>query len=723
MEPGHVGRVESIPTVAWAVRLHRRNGARPRGPGGVVGPYDGRKGQGAAMEPGHVGRVELSVAALDGLTLVAAMEPGHVGRVEIEAMWWCADVHLVPQWSPATWAGWRSAGHHAGDADLEPQWSPVTWAEWSAGRSDQAPHRADAAMEPGHVGRVEAAAKADGLEPGSWPQWSPATWAGWSGDGVLRGPAELRAAMEPGHVGRVEPDDLSFEDAVGDAAMEPGHVGRVERTPHRPRAAGSTCRNGARPRGPGGVQGSRCCQTHLTGRNGARPRGPGGAVHDGGQVRSIDAAAMEPGHVGRVEDPEAGEVQRAVAAAMEPGHVGRVEAAASRQSTPRIFAPQWSPATWAGWSRERCNSPTDQRLHAAMEPGHVGRVESGVRSEAGTRCSRRNGARPRGPGGVASEGLAHGPLLRPQWSPATWAGWRSWCRLSCGHDRLAAMEPGHVGRVEQVRGGRPGGAVGGAAMEPGHVGRVEVGRPRPGPGCIPDAAMEPGHVGRVEPRTGRPTNRGHHRRNGARPRGPGGAVGEDGWGVGGEEAAMEPGHVGRVERWRRPRSPRRARCRNGARPRGPGGGQHPALHHVRFGAAMEPGHVGRVESLVHATIPQAYDLPQWSPATWAGWSGFGTLFRGIGFSTPQWSPATWAGWSCLTGETPCGTPAAMEPGHVGRVEPALLAESVPNRGQPQWSPATWAGWRAPPGFGIGPRPPRRNGARPRGPGGGVLPPL
>jgi len=34
---------------------------------------------------------------------------------------------------------------------------------------------------------------------------------------------------------------------------------------------------------------------------------------------------------------------------MEPGHVGRVEMSWGTEYM-NLFTPQWSPATWAGWS-------------------------------------------------------------------------------------------------------------------------------------------------------------------------------------------------------------------------------------------------------------------------------------------------------------------------------------------------------------------------------------
>jgi len=84
---------------------------------------------------------------------------------------------------------------------------------------------------------------------------------------------------------------------------------------------------------------------------------------------------------------------------MEPGHVGRVESRFYVMDGSEYMAPQWSPATWAGWSSKHKRTLAVTAL-AAMEPGHVGRVETGP------------------------IGLAVLAIVRPQWSPATWAGWR-----------------------------------------------------------------------------------------------------------------------------------------------------------------------------------------------------------------------------------------------------------------------------------------------------------
>jgi len=184
-------------------------------------------------------------------------------------------------------------------------------------------------------------------------------------------------------------------------------------------------------------------------------------------------------------------------------------------------------------------------------------------------------------------------------------------------------------------------------MEPGHSGPGGEDCTTPNTESPCQAAMEPGHVGRVERRCRRHGPHGGRRRNGARPRGPGGARS-----VGGGCGDARP-------------------RRNGARPRGPGGGEGPVVAPGgRLSAAMEPGHVGRVETDDAEVTATTRRRPQWSPATWAGWRSSS-------------GPATQRGTAGRNGARPRGPGGADPGGRHGRLCSG------------------------------------RNGARPRGPGGGV----
>jgi len=57
------------------------------------------------------------------------MEPGHVGRVERD-LTDDESAQFQPQWSPATWAGWRGDAEAVTVRVKVPQWSPATWAGW-----------------------------------------------------------------------------------------------------------------------------------------------------------------------------------------------------------------------------------------------------------------------------------------------------------------------------------------------------------------------------------------------------------------------------------------------------------------------------------------------------------------------------------------------------------------------------------------------------------------
>src|SRR5262245_39391866 len=122
--------------------------------------------------------------------------------------------------------------------------------EWWTVR--QATLHGRAAMEPVHTGRDETASRDWTNALSISPQWSPST----------------RDGTSPGvHTGRAR---------AKRAAMEPVHTGRDERVVVVVRAAGATCRNGARP--------------HGTGR----------AASDRERFRT-QVAAMEPVHTGRDE--------------------------------------------------------------------------------------------------------------------------------------------------------------------------------------------------------------------------------------------------------------------------------------------------------------------------------------------------------------------------------------------------------------------------------------
>jgi len=515
-----VGRVEAGGVDVGAGAFGGRNGARPRGPGGAV--RRGRTGVGrhAAMEPGHVGRVEWHRADHPQGRRAAAMEPGHVGRVEFGLQRGVVQVH------PAA----MEPGH-VGRVEPRPR---------TAGRL----HAGDAAMEPGHVGRVETATRdtarrtptgRNGARPRGpggaprvrlptgalpLPQWSPATWAGWSrcgrrgkgtepgcrngarprgpGGGVRHrrqlGPG-LLAAMEPGHVGRVESVWSTWQrNGTGLPQWSPAtwagwRLARRKRASafllpqwspatwagwsrggEARRSAPSRCRNGARPRGPGGADFTMTCDYNL------------------------------------------------VTAAMEPGHVGRVETCEPRSAPVRCSCRNGARPRGPGGGLHQPAVP-GVGGRAAMEPGHVGRVEERYRSGRAGWCSGRNGARPRGPGGAFGRGWVVSGDLQPQWSPATWAGWSAEHRHVDVGAVVAAMEPGRVGRVERTA--APSRLWCPAAMEPGHVGRVERHDVRRHLSAQ-RAAMEPGHVGRVEVVRSAAV---HLRCS----------------------AAMEPGHVGRVE--------------------------------------------------------------------------------------------------------------------------------------------------------------------------------
>jgi len=109
----------------------------------------------AAMEPSHLGRVEWPAWSCLGSPHCEPQwspAPGPGGAAFLAALYELAD---TPQWSPATWAGWSTSWLAAVKHSLGPQWSPATWAGWRRVRVDDRADVQRAAMEPGHLGRVE----------------------------------------------------------------------------------------------------------------------------------------------------------------------------------------------------------------------------------------------------------------------------------------------------------------------------------------------------------------------------------------------------------------------------------------------------------------------------------------------------------------------------------------------------------------------------------------
>ena len=238
-----------------------------------------------------------------------------------------------------------------------------------------------------------------------------------------------------------------------------------------------------------------------------RPRRLSGA-REGLLVRF---AAMKHGLVGREE------LQFPVSqgAAMEPGLVGREEMGRG------------------------ANGP--RRRVAATEPDLVGREEPHPERPSMTQAPRRNGARPRRPGGGKPQALA-------------------------GRLRKAAMEPGLVGREERRPRARSSGPLP-AAMEP---------RPRRPGGDAPRMSA------RVTPPQWSPASSAGRSPSGV-PKPPA------------SPPQWSPGLVGREEQPALPCGISHAR-RNGARPRRPGGDEPGPAGAVRADAAMEPGLVGRRRS-------------------------------------------------------------------------------------------------------------------------------
>ena len=177
MEPGLVGR-EDI-------------GDRARVAAGVL----------AAMEPGLVGREDVGLDRLDDDALAgAAMEPGLVGREDVVGVMPSGAMPYSPLWSPASSAG-----------KTMNRGSDVRRGRCRYGARPRRPGRRSTSPAPPRT---------------LWPLWSPASSAGKTRDAARGAGRGVAAAMEPGLVGR--------EDAAASSAATATPPCRYGARPRRP---------------------------------------------------------------------------------------------------------------------------------------------------------------------------------------------------------------------------------------------------------------------------------------------------------------------------------------------------------------------------------------------------------------------------------------------------------------------------------------------------------
>ncbi len=280
-------------------------------------------------------------------------------------------------------------------------------------------------MEPGLGGREDLPAVKVPPAMVTVPQWSPASGAG----------------KTIGLGGRVGLD--------GAAAMEPGLGGREDATPRPPGMRRTPCRNGARPRGPGRLDGHVQRRGQLGEPQWSPASGAGKTVLDTPLLDRLREPQWSPasgaGKTARLRHRRRRRPGRRNGA--RPRGPGRPRTAASRFDG--TDTPQWSPASGAGktWSSTSSSSPyirpqwspasgagktggREDVVHpvavAAMEPGLGGREDSGA-------------------AGAASHAIS------PQWSPASGAGKTRRPHVRAGHRGVAAMEPGLGGREDDIR--------------------------------------------------------------------------------------------------------------------------------------------------------------------------------------------------------------------------------------------------------------------------------
>ena len=204
------------------------------------------------MEPGHEDREEASASATRSAEASGRNGARSRGPGRGLGLRYTLGGGQRPQWSPVTRTGKSASALPPGDV-LRPQWSPVTRTGKSRRPGAQRRQQRRGRNGARSRGPGRAALMARRLVTTSRPQWSPVTRTGKSR--------------------HVSQDDRSRVTA----AMEPGHEDREEGCLSRPTGPRSSCRNGA------------------------RSRGPGREVDPQRLLLRLGEAAMEPGHEDREE--------------------------------------------------------------------------------------------------------------------------------------------------------------------------------------------------------------------------------------------------------------------------------------------------------------------------------------------------------------------------------------------------------------------------------------